>query len=69
MSSEGVLRVLEVQQEVDEQIAAEKEFDRWAIAREMTVPGEGWGGGQGKPVIPEDFFAPDHIQQRFEETL
>lgn len=28
MSSEGVLRVLEVQQQVDEQIAAEREMDR-----------------------------------------
>lgn len=35
MSHEGVLRVLEVQQQVDEQISAEKEHDRWAIAREI----------------------------------
>lgn len=35
MSSEGVLRILEVQQQVDEQIAAEKELDRWAIGKEF----------------------------------
>lgn len=98
MSSEGVLRVLEVQQQVDEQIAAEKEHDRWAIGQEFgeftpeqfkateryqmcedgefpEIPPVGWGGGLGKPVIPETFFedtspfVSDHVQRRFEETL
>lgn len=35
---------------VDEFNAAAAEFDRWAIAREMTVPGEGWGNGLGRPL-------------------
>ncbi len=56
MSAQGVLTVLEFQQATDERIEAEKEFDRWAIAREMTViertdtaqldqtiPGWAWG--------------------------
>lgn len=50
MSSEGVLRVLEVQQQVDEQIAAEKEHDRWAIGQEF---GE---------FTPEQFKATERYQ-------
>lgn len=35
MSHEGVLEVLEYQQEIDENIAAQKEHDRWAISSQF----------------------------------
>lgn len=38
LSHEGVLMVLEFQQEVDEGIEAKREHDRWAIGRSMGVP-------------------------------
>lgn len=56
LSTQSALSVLEFQQLTDERIEAEKEHDRWAIAREMTViertdtaqldqtiPGWAWG--------------------------
>lgn len=59
MSLQGILRILKYQQEVDEQIAAEKEHDRWAIGREM-----------GQPV--KEFFEDAEttfLQQRFGDIL
>lgn len=35
MSFEGVLEVLEYQQQIDENIAAQKEHDRWSIASQF----------------------------------
>jgi hypothetical protein len=61
LSCEGVLRVLELQQEVDEEIAAQKECDRWAIGREFGMDAE--GEALLPRVIPQDFF-----EQRFNEV-
>lgn len=58
LGEQVVLEVLSVQQEIDERIEAEKEYDRWQIARGM--------------MIPQSFFedAEEHrtfLQHRFED--
>lgn len=63
LSCEGILEVLEYQQEVDEAIVAQKEADRWAIGREFStqpttyVADAGW----------DENGTYRHYQQRFEE--
>lgn len=67
MSLQGILRILKYQQEVDEQIAAEKQFDE---VYSPEVPAQGWGGGLGKP--PKEFFEDAEttfLQQRFGDIL
>lgn len=53
MSHEGVLRVLETQQQIDEQIQAEKRYDELFVC----------------PQIERTDVAQEYFQQRFEETL
>lgn len=38
LSAQSTLEILEYQQTIDEQIEAEKEYDRWQIARGMMIP-------------------------------
>jgi hypothetical protein len=63
MSCEGVLEVLEYQQMIDEQIAAEKEHDRWAIGRQFSIPQSFFD----RDDYEEEAAEPSFIQQRFEE--
>jgi len=53
MSHEGVLRVLETQQQIDEQIESEKKYDELFVC----------------PQIERTDVAQEYFQQRFEETL
>ena len=51
LSCEGVLELFEYQQAVDEQVEAEKEYNRWAIGREFGV------------FTPEEFQRTERYQQ------
>lgn len=74
MSAEGVLEVLEYQQGVDEEIAAKKEHDRWAIGREFAtqpttyLSDGGWDehGNFHPPVLERADEINAHFQARFE---
>lgn len=54
LSCEGVLGVLEYQQAIDEQVEAEKEYNRWAIGREFGV------------FTPEEFQRTERYQQTYD---
>lgn len=57
LSCEGVLDVYEYQQEIDEQIEAEKEFDRWAIARTFNKTYQPVDfDRQSGSMIPQSFY-------------
>lgn len=58
-----------------EQFKATERYQMCEDGEFPEIPPVGWGGGLGKPVIPETFFedtspfVSDHVQRRFEETL